>query len=211
MCGCSTARLQPGMMVQLMHSGRTYEVKEVGSLHAQAVRRARSSGRARRGYVIANIKSTADVKIGDTITDARHPCGQAVAGIPGGASDGVQRHCIRSTRPTTSISRRAWRSCSSTIRRFSINRKARWRWGSVSAAASSGCCTWRSCRNGCGGEYGMDIIATYPSVIYQVLKTDGEVVEVDNPVYLPEPSHRSDRRADTSAPSSFARTKTSAT
>jgi GTP-binding protein LepA len=34
----------------------------------------------------------------------------------------------------------------------------------------------------------MDIIATYPSVIYKVLKTDGGVLEVDNPVYLPDPS-----------------------
>ena len=37
-------------------------------------------------------------------------------------------------------------------------------------------------------QFGMDIIATYPSVIYKVLKTDGEIVEVDNPIYLPDPS-----------------------
>jgi GTP-binding protein LepA len=34
----------------------------------------------------------------------------------------------------------------------------------------------------------MDIIATYPSVIYRVLLTDGEMVEVDNPIHLPDPS-----------------------
>ena len=34
----------------------------------------------------------------------------------------------------------------------------------------------------------MDIIATYPSVIYKVLKTDGEMLDVDNPVFLPDPS-----------------------
>jgi GTP-binding protein LepA len=38
-------------------------------------------------------------------------------------------------------------------------------------------------------QWDMDIIATYPSVIYRALKTDGEVLEVDNPVYLPDPSH----------------------
>jgi GTP-binding protein LepA len=37
-------------------------------------------------------------------------------------------------------------------------------------------------------QWDMDIIATYPSVIYRVLKTDGEVLDVDNPVYLPDPS-----------------------
>lgn len=35
-------------------------------------------------------------------------------------------------------------------------------------------------------EYGMDIIATYPSVVYRVTMTDGTVKEVDNPAYLPE-------------------------
>ena len=37
-------------------------------------------------------------------------------------------------------------------------------------------------------EYDMDIIATYPSVIYEVLKTNGEQLEVDNPTHLPDPS-----------------------
>jgi GTP-binding protein LepA len=35
-------------------------------------------------------------------------------------------------------------------------------------------------------QFDMDIIATYPSVIYRVLKTDGEVLDVDNPVHLPD-------------------------
>jgi len=37
-------------------------------------------------------------------------------------------------------------------------------------------------------EYGMDIIATYPSVIYRVTMSDGTVKEIDNPVFLPEPN-----------------------
>jgi GTP-binding protein LepA len=37
-------------------------------------------------------------------------------------------------------------------------------------------------------EYQQDIIATYPSVIYKVNKTNGETLEVDNPVHLPDPS-----------------------
>src|SRR5947207_6846357 len=35
-------------------------------------------------------------------------------------------------------------------------------------------------------EYGMDIIATYPSVVYRVAMTDGTIKEVDNPAFLPE-------------------------
>ncbi len=37
-------------------------------------------------------------------------------------------------------------------------------------------------------EYDMDIIATYPSVIYEVIRTNGERLEVDNPAHLPDPS-----------------------
>src|SRR6185436_3175604 len=37
-------------------------------------------------------------------------------------------------------------------------------------------------------EYDMDIIATYPSVVYQVSMTDGTKKEIDNPVFLPEPN-----------------------
>ena len=39
-----------------------------------------------------------------------------------------------------------------------------------------------------GGEYNMDIIATYPSVIYHVFLKSGEKINVDNPVFLPDPS-----------------------
>src|SRR5213075_1293877 len=38
-------------------------------------------------------------------------------------------------------------------------------------------------------EYDMDIIATYPSVVYRVMMTDGEVKEIDNPAFLPEPNY----------------------
>ena len=38
-------------------------------------------------------------------------------------------------------------------------------------------------------EYGMDIIATYPSVVYRVTLTDGTVKEIDNPAFLPEPNY----------------------
>ena len=38
-------------------------------------------------------------------------------------------------------------------------------------------------------EYGMDIIATYPSVVYRVTMTDGAVKEIDNPAFMPEPNY----------------------
>ena len=37
-------------------------------------------------------------------------------------------------------------------------------------------------------EYQMDIIATYPSVVYEVTQTNGEVLMIDNPMQMPDPS-----------------------
>ena len=37
-------------------------------------------------------------------------------------------------------------------------------------------------------EYQMDIIATYPSVVYEITRTNGEVLMIDNPVQMPDPS-----------------------
>ena len=80
----------PGMMIQLMSTGLKYEVKDVGVFTPKPEPRKKLSPGS-TGYVIANIKTTSEVKIGDTITDARQPAQQAAAGIPAGASDGVQR------------------------------------------------------------------------------------------------------------------------
>ena len=46
-------------------------------------------------------------------------------------------------------------------------------------------------------EYDVEIISTYPSVVYKVKKHGGEVLEIDNPVNLPDPGqHRGNRRTD---------------
>ena len=64
--------LKPGMQVKLLHSGKNVEVKEVGSFNPKPyVREKLEVGET--GYFTANIKSPQEVKMGDTITDARNP------------------------------------------------------------------------------------------------------------------------------------------
>ena len=60
-------------------------------------------------------------------------------------------------------------------------------------------------------EYDMDIIATSPSVIYEILTTRGETVLVDNPAHLPDPSIIEEIREPIVQPMCFALTRTSAT
>ena len=64
--------LKPGMQVKLLHSGKNVEIKEVGSFNPKPYVRERLEV-GETGYMTANIKSPQEVKMGDTITDARHP------------------------------------------------------------------------------------------------------------------------------------------
>src|ERR1043165_9457496 len=64
--------LKPGMHVKLLHSGRSVEVKEVGSFNPKPYTREKLEV-GETGYFTANIKTAAEVKMGDTITDARNP------------------------------------------------------------------------------------------------------------------------------------------
>src|SRR5580698_11662891 len=64
--------IKPGMMVKLLHSGKNVEVKEVGSFNPKPyIRQKLETGET--GYMTANIKSPKEVKMGDTITDAKNP------------------------------------------------------------------------------------------------------------------------------------------
>src|SRR5207244_5097110 len=71
--------LKAGMLVKLLHSGKTVEVKEVGSFNPRPYVRERLEV-GETGYITANIKSHKDVKMGDTLTDSRSPS-PALAGF----------------------------------------------------------------------------------------------------------------------------------
>ena len=186
MCACSTASCKPGMHVKLLHSGKNVEVKEVGSFNPKPyVREKLEAGET--GYMTANIKSPKEVKMGDTITDAR-----------------IRRRCCRASRksirwssaafipstpPITNISRPTWASCSSTTRPLSIRPETSVALGFGFRCGFLGLLHLEIVQERLRREYGMDIIATYPSVIYRVTMTDGTVKEMDNPAFLPEPTY----------------------
>jgi GTP-binding protein LepA len=64
--------LKAGQMVKLLHSGKTVEVKEVGSFNPKPYTRDKLEV-GETGYFTANIKTPKEVKMGDTITDSRNP------------------------------------------------------------------------------------------------------------------------------------------
>jgi GTP-binding protein LepA len=176
--------IKPGMMIQLMSSGRTFEVKEVGKFNPKPVRCDRL-GVGEVGYAIPNIKGTADVTIGDTITDARNPASKPLPGF-----QQIHPMVFSGIYPINSAD---FEHLKMALAKLQLNDSAFHYQAESSAALGFGF------RCGFLGllhmeivlerlrrQFNMDIIATYPSVVYRVVKTNGEVLEVDNPINLPD-------------------------
>jgi GTP-binding protein LepA len=68
----TNGELKAGMHVKLLHSGKTVEIKEVGSFRPKPYTRDKLET-GETGYITANIKTPREVKVGDTITDPRNP------------------------------------------------------------------------------------------------------------------------------------------
>ncbi len=181
-----SGRLAPGMGVKLMSTNKNYEIKEVGVFTPKMVQQdALEDGDV--GYFIANIKSTAEIKIGDTLTDSKRPAAEPLPGF-----QEVHPMVFSGIYP---INTADFERLKAAMGKLQLNDAAFVFQAESSVALGFGF------RCGFLGllhmeiiierlrrEYDMDIISTYPSVIYEVEKTNGDVLEVDNPANLPDPS-----------------------
>ncbi|MDX6766577.1 MAG: translation elongation factor 4 [Candidatus Methylacidiphilales bacterium] len=181
-----SGELRAGTNITLMHTNQRYDVKEVGLFNPKPVvtdvLRAGDSG-----YVVANIKTTAELKIGDTITGSAHPVEKPLPGFKE-----VHPMVYSGVYP---INTADFEKLKYALAKLQLNDSALIYTSESSVALGFGF------RCGFLGllhmeivmerlrrEYDMDIISTYPSVVYHVLKTNGEMIEVDNPSQLPDPS-----------------------
>ncbi|MGA2863155.1 MAG: translation elongation factor 4 [Verrucomicrobiota bacterium] len=178
-------QLQPGLQVKLLHSGKSVEVKEVGSFNPRPyVRDKLELGET--GYITANIKSPQEVKMGDTITDARNP-----AAVLAGFKE-IQPMVFSGLYP---INTADYEHLKTNLAKLQLNDSAFVYQPETSVALGFGFrCGFLGLlhleivQERLRREYGMHIIATYPSVIYRVRLTDASLKEVDNPAFLPEPA-----------------------
>jgi GTP-binding protein LepA len=178
--------LKAGMNIKLLHSGKNYEVKEVGSFNPKPYVRARLEV-GETGYMTANIKTAAEVKMGDTITDARNPA----PALPGFKE--VHPMVFSGIYP---INTADYEHLKVNMGKLQLNDSAFMYQAETSVALGFGFrCGFLGLlhmeivQERLRREYNMDIIATYPSVVYRVTLTDGTVKEVDNPAFLPEVTH----------------------
>ena len=178
--------LRAGMHVKLLHSGKNVEIKEVGSFNPKPyIREKLEVGET--GYITANIKSPKDVKMGDTLTDARFPSPV----LPGFKE--IHPMVFSGIYP---INTADYEHLKMNLGKLQLNDSAFVYQAESSVALGFGFrCGFLGLlhleivQERLRREYEMDIIATYPSVIYRVTMTSGEVKEIDNPAFLPEANY----------------------
>ncbi len=172
-------------MMMLMSNGQKAEVKEVG-VFMPKMTKIGSLGAGDVGYIVSSIKNTADVKTGDTITLAARP---ATDMLPG----------YKEVRPLVfcglyPLESDDYEKLKAALGRLRLN-DAAFVYASESSLALGfgfrcgflGLLHMEIIQERIRREHGVDIISTYPSVIYHVIKQGGEEMDVDNPVNMPDP------------------------
>jgi GTP-binding protein LepA len=178
--------LSRGMRMRLFGSKLESEVKEVGFFSPE-MRPTDSLDGGSVGYVIPNLKNPADVRIGETITEARQPCAEALPGFRE-----VKPMVFSGVYP---IDTADYEQLKASMGKLQLNDSAFTYQAETSAALGFGFrCGFLGLlhmeivQERLRREYDMDIITTYPSVIYHVYQRSGTMVPVDNPVHLPDPT-----------------------
>ena len=175
-----------GSKLRIFSTGLESEIKEVGVFKPEMkAQKELSAGSV--GYIIPNIKSPSDTRIGDTLTDAADPCEEPLPGF-------------QESRPMVfsgiyPIDTADYEQLKFSMAKLQLNDAAFQYQAETSAALGFGFrCGFLGLlhmeivQERLRREYNMDIIATYPSVIYHVYLNNGKMIEVDNPVHLPDPS-----------------------
>ncbi len=172
-----------GQKVRLMASGNDSEIKDVGTFRPKMVPCEKLEA-GDVGYIIANVKTTADVKIGDTLTESRKPAPEPLPGFKE-----IHPLVFSGIYP---VSTDDFEALKLAVGKLQINDAAFTFMAESSAALGFGFrCGFLGLlhmeivQERLRREFNMDVISTYPSVIYEVRKTDGTELMVDNPSFLP--------------------------
>jgi GTP-binding protein LepA len=178
--------LSKGQRIRLMSNGRTFDVETLGVLTPKPVEIDQLSA-GEVGFLTATIKTVADCKIGDTITDDNHP---AIEPLPG----------FEELKPMVFAGLYTVDAHEHTLLREALE-KLRLNDASFFFEPESSAALGFGFRCGFLGllhmeiiqerlerEYNLELITTAPSVRYKITLTDGSVVEIDNPSRWPDPS-----------------------
>jgi GTP-binding protein LepA len=178
--------LKKGDQIKMMATGKIFDVSETGVFTPnETPNSSLSAGEV--GYIVANIKNTSDVKIGDTVTLKKDPVSEALPGFKI-----IKPVVFAGIYPVDSAE---FESLRDALVKLQLNDSA------LHVEQESSLALGFGFRCGFLGllhleiiferlqrEFDLDIISTAPSVIYKCFTANGKEKEVDNPVYYPDPS-----------------------
>jgi GTP-binding protein LepA len=178
-------QLEPGKKLRLMASGGTYEVEQLGVFTPKPVL-VESLAAGEVGFVIAGIKKVSDVAIGDTLTDARQPAPEPLPGFKE-----IKPMVFAGLYPVDADQYAELRDALEKLRlndsSFFYEPESSTALGFGFRCGFLGLLHMEIVEERLEREFSLELLVTAPSVRYRVLKTDGEMVEVDSPARLPEP------------------------
>jgi GTP-binding protein LepA len=172
--------------LRMAASGQEIDTLELG-VFAPTLRPTARLAAGEVGYVATGLKNVREVQVGDTMTMAARPCAEALPGYVA-----AKPVVFAGLYPTASD---GYLPLKDALEKLRLNDAALVTEPEVSVALGYGFrCGFlglfhmQIVQERLEREYGLDLLATAPSVIYQVLRTDGEVLEVDNPAHMPDPT-----------------------
>jgi GTP-binding protein LepA len=175
--------LRTGEKIRVMSTGRSHQIDKLGRFSPKPVTR-ESLETGEVGFVIAGIKEIDGAPVGDTITLEGNPAKQPLAGFKQ-----VQPRVFAGLFPVSSDDYEQFRDA---LKKLKLNDSALHFEPEVSTALGFGFrCGFLGLlhmdivQERLEREYGLNLITSAPTVIYELLLTDGSVINVDNPTKLP--------------------------
>jgi GTP-binding protein LepA len=178
--------LRRGMQIHLMGTGKTGEVMRLAHFTPFEAE-VEQLGPGEVGMVAANVKTVADMRVGDTITGAEQPAAEALAGFKE-----LKPMVFAGLYPTESNQYGALRDAIDKLRlndaSLVFEPESSQALGFGFRAGFLGLLHMEIAQERLEREFGLNLVITAPTVAYRVRKNDGEIVMVDNPSRLPDES-----------------------
>ena len=178
--------VRAGMRIRSMATGKEFDVTEVG-VFTPSLRPADSLTAGEVGYIAASIKSVAETKVGDTITDANRPAAQALPGYKQAnpmvfcgiyPADGADYDNLKDALDKLVLNDAS----------LSYEPETSLALGFGFRCGFLGLLHMEIIQERLEREFDLDLVTTAPSVIYKVVKLDGAQLTIDNPSNLPPPA-----------------------
>jgi GTP-binding protein LepA len=177
--------LTKGQRIRLMATGGSYQVDRVGIFRPKQEMRDRL-GPGEIGFFTASIRQVADTRVGDTVTDEKKPASAPLAGFKP-----AQPVVFCGLFPVDASEFEDLREAVGKLRlndaSFSYEMETSAALGFGFRCGFLGLLHLEIIRERLEREFDIDLIATAPSVIYRVYRTDGTMLELHNPADMPEP------------------------